>query len=260
MDYIKTLTEFEEYLKKRASAGTVRVYKHALKLWFNSLNGSEPTPEAGQQYIDRLSRSGLSASTVNVRGRAITRWFKWQGRDVDLDMPTIRIGEPKYLSMQEVERLLAATKNILERTIITVLFDTAIRASELLGVTLDDVDWDNGLITVTRKGGRREDVNISEKALEVLSEWLEARTSSSKYVFMDLSYYDIWTIVKGIGKRAGIKIHPHIFRHSRAIQMLKSGATLHDVQGHLGHVNIATTANIYGRFKALDLKERIPSW
>jgi len=260
MENIETLDRFEEYLAKRASAGTVRVYIHALKLWLTSLNGQEPTQKAAQDYIDMLTQSGLSASTINLRGQSIIRWFKWQGKSITIDMPTVRLGEPEYLTMQEVSRLLASCRNILEKAIITVLFDTAIRASELLGITLDDIDWENGLVTVTRKGGRREDVNISEKALEVLSEWIESRTSKSRYVFMDLTYYDLWLTVRGVGKRAGIKIHPHLLRHSRAVQMRKSGAKIEDIKDHLGHVNISTTANLYSRFKAIDLKERIPSW
>ncbi|KKK84212.1 hypothetical protein LCGC14_2785600, partial [marine sediment metagenome] len=149
---------------------------------------------------------------------------------------------------------------VLEETLIIVLFDTAVRISELLGTELSDINWTDKFISVIRKGGRREEVNISDKALEALSNWLDVRESDSKMVFMDLSYYNAWSILRAVGKRAGIKVHPHIFRHSRAIHMLMNGAELHTVKEHLGHANIATTINIYGRFKAVHLKELVPAW
>jgi len=105
-----------------------------------------------------------------------------------------------------------------------------------------------------------EEVNISSKGLAALEEWLDARNSRSKKVFMGLSYYDAWVMIKAVGRRAGIPLHPHIFRHSRAVQMLMNGAELHTVQQHLGHKSITTTANLYGRFKAVHLKELVPAW
>ena len=260
MSYKADLAKFEEYLINRVSPNTVRVYVYALECWFRSLNGNKPSQESAQAYIDKLSRAGKSASTANLRALAIMRYFRWKGKPITLDCPTVRIGEIKYLVLEQVEKLLAVSSTVLEEALITILFDTAIRISELLNLELDDVDWSNKLISVVRKGGRREEVNISDKALETLNTWLDARESESKKVFMDLAYYDAWEIIRNNGKRAGIKVTPHIFRHSRAIHMLMNGADIRTVKDHLGHKNIATTINIYGRFMAIHLKELVPTW
>lgn len=260
MSYKSDLVRFEEYLMNHVSPGTVRAYMYAMKLWLNVLNGTRPSQSSAQVYVDRLTKAGKSASTVNLRGHAIIRWFKWKGKLITLDLPTVRIGEPDYLVLEEIEKLLATRNTVLEETLIIVLFDTAVRISELLGTELSDINWTDKFISVIRKGGRREEVNISDKALEALSNWLDVRESDSKMVFMDLSYYNAWSILRAVGKRAGIKVHPHIFRHSRAIHMLMNGAELHTVKEHLGHANIATTINIYGRFKAVHLKELVPAW
>jgi len=259
MNYERELTQFRGYLEDRVSPGTVRVYMDALRRWFASLNGTNPSPKTAQTYIDAMAKR-KSASTVSLRAHAIMRWFRWKDIQVRLDCPTIRMGEIEYLTMPELDTVLATCNTVLERTLVTVLFDTAVRISELLNLELDDVNWDKGLITVTRKGGRKEEVNISSKGLATLGEWLDARSSKSKMVFMGLVYYDAWTIVKAVGKRARIPLHPHIFRHSRAVQMLMNGAELHTVQQHLGHKSITTTINIYGRFKAVHLKELVPTW
>ena len=257
---MKELQRFDGYLEDRVSPNTRRVYMHALRQWFKSLNGSRPSQETAQAYIDRLTKIGKSASTVGLRGHAIMRFFKWKGKPVVLDFPVIRIGEINYLVLYQVEKLLTVCVTVLEETLITVLFDTAVRISELLNLELSDINWDIRLISVIRKGGRREEVNISEKALETLGIWIEARESDSKRVFMDITYYDAWTILKKVGKRAGLEIHPHIFRHSRAVHMLMNGADIRVVKDHLGHKNIATTINIYGRFMAVHLRELVPTW
>lgn len=260
MSYKADLVKFGEYLAERVSPGTTRMYMYALRHWFNSLNGTKPSQESAQAYIDRLSKTGKSASTANLRAHAIIRFFRWKGKPINLDCPTVRIGEVKYLVIEQIEKLLASCVTVLEETLIIVLFDTAVRISELLGLQLDNINWTEGFISVIRKGGRREEVNISEKALAALNDWIDVRESESKSVFMDMPYYDAWSIIKNTGKRAGVEVSPHIFRHSRAIHMLMNGADIRVVKDHLGHKNIATTINIYGRFMAVHLKKLVPVW
>lgn len=254
------IERFADYLKDRVSPNTVRVYTYAVEQWLRTLNGNKPSQQGAQSYINRLIKAGRAPNTVSLRAYAIIRFFKWKGKAITLDRPAIRIGEPDYLVLDQIEALLAVCNTVLERVLITVLFDTAVRVSELLNLELDDINRHNGFISVIRKGGRREEVNISEKGMNALEDWLDARESESNRVFMDLSYYDTWALMRRVGKRAHIKVHPHIFRHSRAIHMLMNGAELHTVKEHLGHKNEATTANIYGRFKAVHLKELVPAW
>lgn len=260
MGNITDLAKFEGYIIDRASPNTVRVYMYALRQWFRLLNGVKPSQSSAQSYIDALTKAGKSASTVTMRAHAIMRFFKWKGSPVILDCPTIRLGEINYLVIEQIEDLLAVCNTVLEEALITVLFDTAVRINELLNLELIDIDWSGKFISVVRKGGRREEVNISDKALMVLEKWLDVRESESKRVFMDITYYDAWTTTKNIGKRMGIKMHPHLLRHSRAIHMLRNGADIRTVKDHLGHKNIATTINIYGRFMAVHLKELVPAW
>jgi integrase/recombinase XerD len=255
----RELRVFREYLTRKVQPGTVGAYVDAVSRWLSTLNGDEPTADRAQEYVDTLAKT-LAPSTVNLRAHAIIKYFKSKGVLIELDCPTVRYPAPKYKSMQEVKRLIRACRTPLEETLIVVLFDSAVRISELLNLELSDINWEYGLISVIRKGGRREQVNVSIRAMTVLRKWLNSREMKSKRVFGDLNYNDAWRMIRRVGKRAKMKLSPHMLRHSRAIQMLMSGSPLHDVQQHLGHVNIATTANIYGRFTAMDLKKRIPQW
>ncbi len=260
MGYDTELAKFDVYLRAHSSLGTTRVYMHALNQWFRLLGEIKPTQLSAQAYIDTLEKSGLAPSTIGTRAHAIVRYFRWKGEAITIDSPTIRFGEPEYLILDQINELVGTCNTVLEETLIVVLFDTAVRINELLNLELDDIDWARGFISVIRKGGRRQEVNIAEKALVALREWLDVRKSTSKRVFMDITYYDAWLTLKNVGKRAGIDVHPHIFRHSRAIHMLMNGADMRTVSDHLGHSNITVTFNVYGRFKAVHLKELVPAW
>lgn len=259
MNYERELTQFKSYLLDRVSPGTVRVYMDALRHWFASLNGTSASPKTAQAYVDTMAKR-KSASTVSLRAHAIMRYFRWKGVQMRLDCPTIRMGEPEYLTMPQMDAVLAACTTVLERTLVTVLFDTAARISEILNLELDDIDWEGKFVSVTRKGGREEQVNISDRGLHALNEWLHVRKSRSRRVFADLTYYDSWLMIRAVGKRAGIPLHPHQLRHSRAVQLIKGGAEPYVVQQHLGHKSLSTTMNIYGKFTAADLKEELVPW
>jgi len=259
MDYGKELREFGSYLGQHVQPGTANIYLYALRKWFDSLNGTAPTPKAAQNHIDLLAKP-RAANTVAVRAHAIMRWFRWRKKEIHLDCPTIRLGEVKYLTMKEFDKVLGACRNSLEEALVVVLFDTAVRISELLNIELGDINREAMTISVIRKGGRRHEVNISEKGLAALDRWITERNSVSKRVFMDIDYWTAWDTIKRVGRRARIKVTPHVFRHTRAVFMLMKGADIHTVQQPLGHTNIATTINVYGRFRAAELRERIPSW
>lgn len=259
MDYTAEIGRFKEYLENHVSSGTVGVYILALQKWFSSLDGGMLDKDSAQEYIDLLTKT-KSASTTNLQAHAIMRYFKWKGSPISLDCPTIRSPEPEYLTMDQLDKVLQETNTVLEKTLITVLFDTAVRISELLNLELRDIDWANGFVSVVRKGGRKEQVNISDKGLDALRNWLDVRQFESKRVFMNLTYYDAWSMIRAVGKRVKIKLHPHMMRHSRAAQMRMAGASLEDIRDHLGHKNIGTTSSIYSNLKAVDLKGRIPQW
>lgn len=260
MDKQLELIKFNEYLSHHVSDGTRKLYVDALSAWFSTLDGTEPTGDNAQRYIDLLAE-GHSPSTVGIRGHAIMKWFKSNKKDVDFDLPSIAYPKPKYFDMEGIRKLLNACASQLERTLITVLFDTALRISELLNLRLSGIHYSTRTLTVTSKGGRVSDVNISSKALDELSEWIGVRGTASEKVFGELNYQAVRKIMIQIGARAGFdKASLHMLRHSRAVAMLKSKAPIYVVQQHLRHRTISTTMDIYGQFSTMDLKEQIPEW
>lgn len=261
----KEFSEFLDYLSTRVSKGTMNTYTDSIIRWIrfvgNSSDNGHLNESSAQKYLDSMVKAGKAPNTVAVTGHAIRKFLKWRGADsVKLDMPPVKISEPKYKTIHEVNKVLSACKTPLETALVTLLFDTGARISEVLNLKMGDIDWEAGMITVTRKGGRRDDININDKSVEVLREWLKSRKFSSDRVFGELDYYTAWRLVKTIGRRAGIELNPHVFRHSRAVHLLKNKTPINVVSQHLGHRNIMTTINIYGRFTAGDLKEHLAEW
>lgn len=272
---VQELTDFIEYLTTHVSSGTLDLYTKSVFRWVRYVNASTPhgivntfhangnlNPDTAQDYLKTLTKASKSPSTICSAGHAIMKFLRWRYPNVNikLDVPQIKFGEPKYILLEKIIEIIEACRTPLEVLIVTVLFDSAVRISELLNLTLDNIDWDTKIITVIRKGGRKDDINISNKSIDALKIWLSIRKFESDRVFGDLDYHTVWRLMNKIGRRVGIKLHPHIFRHSRAVHLLKNKVPIHIVSQHLGHRNIATTINIYGRFTAIDLKEYIVDW
>lgn len=248
-------------LKRGYSKRTRELYEREIRRYQEWLDGRKPSQKTAQEYLDHLEAEGKAPNTIAIAGNAIRAYFKGKRQAITLDTPSISLGEPKYITVEELYRILEVADTPLRRCLVTVLFDTALRISELLGLTVDGIDWGQGFIHIVRKGGREADVNISQKGLATLREWLEARQFRSKRVFANLARYDAWRLFKQLGEKAGVpNFTPHRLRHSRAVQALEAGVDLHHVQMMLGHVNISTTANLYARLRPAELKEHIPDW
>lgn len=251
-----TVQEFTSHL--RASDNTKRTYADKVRRYLKWLNGKAPSEANAQVYIDQIEQV-LAPNSVAATANAIRAYFKAMKTPITLSAPGVQFSEPKYLSMGDFNMLLIACRTPLEKCLVSVLFDTGCRISEILNLNVADIDWGNGLIKVMRKGGRIENVNITQKGADALKEWLDTRGFKSRpRVFGDINYWEARELLKGVAKKAGIKNFTiHWLRHTRAIQMLDSDVRVEDVQRAMGHTNINTTLSFYGRLRPMDLKKRL---
>jgi integrase/recombinase XerD len=135
-----------------------------------------------------------------------------------------------------------------------------VRISELVGLSMGDLDLDAGLLRAYGKGSKERIVPVGRVAREALSEWLAAggrgalsperwaRRGDAEAVFLNarggrLSRQGAWGIVRKYGDRVGLgdRLTPHVLRHSCATHMLDHGADVRAVQELLGHASITTT-------------------
>ena len=178
-----------------------------------------------------------------------------------MDSPKLWRVLPDYLSLAEVDAMLnifpanGEALDIRNRAILHLLYASGLRVSELTGLTLENVSFENSLIRVHGKGAKERIVPVASAVLTLLRKYiLNARGEltrlipESPYLFVShrskkLNRERIWAIIKDAAFQAGIakNIHPHTLRHSFASHLLANGADLRAIQEMLGHADIATT-------------------
>ena len=180
---------------------------------------------------------------------------------------------PTTLLVEEVDKIIQAvdlTKKyaLRDQAILSLLYASGIRVSELVDLKLKNLMMDDGLIRVFGKGRKERIVPIGRIALSFLTLYLkELRPSNSRkgksqgILFLNhrggkLTRMSIWNILHENTLRAGItkKVSPHVLRHSFATHLLEGGADLRSVQDMLGHSDITTT-QIYTNIDKIYLKE-----
>lgn len=235
-------------LLKRLSPRSEALYGYWTGRFQAYLDGDPATLEAGEEFLVSLEASGLKPNTLGIAARALRHL------GLPVPAPPVEMGEPRYLSVEQVKALIRAAEDqemLLERTVLVVTFATACRISEVLNLEVPSLELDQGVATVTRKGGRRERVALGRQGTEALREWLARRRSRSRRVFMDYTYHDLYPRLKRLGRQVGIPdFHPHLLRHSRVMHLRQAGRDWADISEVCGHTKVETTVKIYGRRKA----------
>ena len=166
---------------------------------------------------------------------------------------------PATLSADEVARLLTAPtggdpRALRDRALLELFYSSGLRASELAGLMLQQIDLEHGFLRVFGKGSKERVVPVGGRACDALAAYLTAgrphlvkpRTGSQLFLNHHgtaLSRVMLWMLVKKYAQRAGIakNVKPHALRHSFATHLLTGGADLRAIQEMLGHASISTT-------------------
>jgi integrase/recombinase XerD len=178
----------------------------------------------------------------------------------DLRAPRAWPALPTYLSLEQVDRLLAAPdaavpRGVRDRALIELLYATGLRVSELVGLRASDLNLDAGYLTCVGKGSKERIVPIGESAIAWVRRYLrEARPTllrgrTSAWLFVSgprgsaLTRVGFWKLLKRYGASIGIarELTPHVVRHSFATHLLERGADLRAIQMMLGHADLSTT-------------------
>jgi integrase/recombinase XerD len=178
----------------------------------------------------------------------------------DLQPPRAWAALPKYLSIDEVDILLAqpdvsTPRGLRDRAFIEVLYATGLRVSELVDLKVSDVNLEGGFLTAKGKGSKERLVPVGDEAVVWLSKYLSGARQAllgrrnSPRLFVNarggeaLTRMGVWKLLKGYGTQAGVgsRLSPHVLRHSFATHLLERGADLRAIQVMLGHSDLSTT-------------------
>ena len=228
-----------------------------------------------RKWIASLSRDGLAPTSV-ARAVSATRGFykflmldghiKWHPAE-DLDTPQRFAYLPKFLTEEEINRLLATPdittlEGIRDRTILEVMYATGLRVSEMVNLKQADIDLLAGLLVCHGKGSKERRVPLGKSAIHWLQQYAAAKAGYGKqtlpHVFVHrgkpFTRHIAWSMIKRHAERAGIKgVSPHTLRHSFATHLLDRGADIRSVQELLGHKSLVTT-QIYTHVSTANLR------
>jgi integrase/recombinase XerD len=168
---------------------------------------------------------------------------------------------PVVLSPDEVRAVLAAKSNLKHRAILTTLYATGLRVSEVTDLLLTDIDSARNLIHVRQgKGRKARVVMLSPGLLSLLRQYWQAYRPAH-WLFpgddpdQPISRYTVYLICKQAGEQAGLAktVTPHVLRHSFATHLLEAGTDLRTIQLLLGHSSLRTTS-LYVHVSTLALR------
>jgi len=220
-----------------------------------------------RKFIYELKDTGLAATSIRRQISALRTYFRFLvGEGHVVTDPTQRLESPKIwkklpevLTVAEIEELIEApnTDEALawrDSALIEVAYGTGARVSELVGLQVGDIWFDDGLVRVIGKGSKERLVPIGRRALGAAAVYYREvrprldRGRTEGFFFLNsrgtpLSRVGAWGIIKRCAARAGIKkkVSPHTLRHTFATHVLEGGADLRAVQEMLGHADLSTT-------------------
>ena len=261
--YGRDLTSFGQFLEAQGIRDFEEVDLGVVSEWLQSLAQRGLSPRSAARHLSAL--------------RGLMR-FLVQENQVRCDPTRLaarpRLGRrlPRPLPLEQVLALLDAPdvskpRGLRDRAMLSLMYSSGLRVSELTQLKLRDVDLARGVLTAFGKGSKRRVVPIGEVALGHLEAHLAAqpaprRGSSNGLVFHSprgtpWTRQMVWKLVGRYARSAGLpgRVHPHRLRHSFATHLLAGGADLRTVQTFLGHSDIVTT-EIYTHVSSAKVAEQ----
>ena len=258
--------------ERGVSRNTLAAYRRDLADFLRFLTTRRLPPGAVQpddvvSWLERLRERGLAPASVARRLSAVRGFYRHLLREGEvrhdptehLDTPRARRPLPRALSRDLTTRLVEAPDTrrpagVRDRAILELLYATGMRASECMGLRVEDLNLAAGYAICTGKGAKQRLVPVGAAALAWVHRYLgDVRPRATRHrdcgrLFVNprggpLSRQSLWTLVRRAAATAGLprRVSPHVLRHSFASHLLQGGADLRSVQAMLGHADISTT-------------------
>ncbi len=265
------ITEYLNYIKyeRKLSKETVKNYEYDLNKFISYLkenhinNFNEVTVDNIENYLKFISNLNSRSISRNITSINNLFIFLLKEKQVKknpcefIDRPKIKKSLPDTLSVEEVSNLLdipLKTKyDYRNKAMLELMYGSGLRVSELISLTMRDIDSENDIVRCLGKGSKERIVPINDYSMYYLKLYIDKRNlflinGVNDYLFLNshgkqMTRQGFFKNLKKILLEKGIKknVTPHTLRHSFATHMLSGGADLRSIQILLGHSDISTT-------------------
>lgn len=280
----ETIEDYIDYVKfeRKLSSKTCESYRYDLYKFSSFLEkeGVSSFKKVTQNHIEKYLSyiKDMNSKSISRNITSINNLFIFLLKDKKItknpcefiDRPKLSKNLPNTLSIDEVNLLLdipLQTKyDYRNKAMLEILYGSGLRVSELVSLTLRDIDMENDIIRCFGKGSKERIVPINDYEKYFLSLYLEHRSlflikGDNDYLFLNnhgnkMTRQGFWKNLKKVLLEKGInkEVTPHTLRHSFATHMLSGGADLRSIQMLLGHSDISTT-KIYTHISNEKVKE-----
>jgi len=255
---------YEEYLEKvreeclirNRSSQTADTYVRNI-VHFMKWTGDKPMEDLALQdarnFILEKRRSGAKATTCNFYNSSICFLYKhvlnisWDQDTV----PRMKLDKklPEVLALEEIEKLIDTATDIRNKAILALLYSSGLRVGELVRLRPGDIYKSTMQVYIVESKNRSDHWTIlSQRALDLVTEYWRSYPVKRDLLFVankgahtPLTVSGVETMIKKIGREAGIEVHAHVLRHSFATHMIENGIDMPFVQSMLGHKCYAST-------------------
>jgi site-specific recombinase XerD len=264
----------------RCTGKTIEHYSYTLGRFLGFLDGQGVTTPQGitpghvRLYLVSLQHAGLKDTTQHAHARGIRAWMRWLVLEGDIDdSPMRRVAMPRLEQRIPAPFTPADVRALLDHcdrhtaigarnyALVLALLDSGLRASELTGLHVGDVDMRSGLCVVMGKGSKQRQVRMGAKAREAIVRMLAYRPDANATAPLWASYegltgqevgalalHGLQTMLWRLGHDAGVEpCAPHRFRRTFALWCLRDGMDLHSLRMLMGH----STLDVLQRYLAL---------
>lgn len=223
---------------------------------------SQVTPQDIKAYINDMKSNGLAVSTLNRRLQSVRKLFAVMvDEGLIEENPSIGIKSKKvakqnttqWLEDYQVREIFSVInaikgekKRTLQRAIFSMLVNTGLRAQELCDVKLSDIDWDNGLLSITGKGEKFRKVPFNKATQKNVKAWIEHRRDSGEYLFQTersdhMTVRGIEHMAKNINNQLRFTFTVHQLRHTALKHIADTTGRIEIVASVAGHSNVNTS-------------------
>lgn len=241
--------------------------------WCGNGNGDcDVNQTTVENFIDYLKHeNNLSPGTLNVAASALRKYGKIKGVRFDVtNVPKVVQNSPETLSEEEIITVIDHITDPRDKAMIALLYDSALRISELVALNCDDVDLDGQLIHLSHRKMHNapQAVPFGKKTKKILIKYFDERSVrgfgdrvKNPELFIGAgSRIHANTVRMHIGNYSerfiGKRIAPHQLRHSRATHLRNSGVSIEMLREFLGHSSISSTM-IYARLSPIELQKQL---